>query len=83
MPSEYNDKLRLLRTSNITFIQWVVYDKVWNVQFQSWIWKWMAADRNSGVFFQNLVPCEADKILSFDVESTATFLVVGSSDGAL
>ena len=27
-------------------------EKIWNVQFQSWIWKWTVADRNSGHFFQ-------------------------------
>ena len=28
-------------------------EKIWNVQFQSWIWKWTAADRNSGFFLPN------------------------------
>ena len=28
--------------------------KRWNVQFQSWIWKCPAADRNFGKFYQNL-----------------------------
>ena len=29
-----------------------ICEKIWNVQFQSWIWKWTVADRNSGTGFQ-------------------------------
>ena len=49
-------------------------EKIWNVQFQIWIWKWTAADRNSGNFFQ--IP---KKIWNFSPVKTALYLIrIGS-----
>ena len=47
-------------------------EKIWNGLFQRWIWKWTAADRNSGKFFQ--IP---KKIWNFSSVTTALYYVRG------